>query len=262
MIESYLETIKKLEPAFIEAGKIAVKMQREISPKKKKSTGIDEVDVVTEADFAVQEAVLSAISKTELIQCRLIAEEKTDLVDKFDPEGEFLLTVDPIDGTYRYAAREPIYSLIISIQKDGLPLYTFDHYPAMDWTHKFIGKEHQESGKRPTLNLSANGNKIITYPYGDPIKKIPEAMWQEIEKRGYKFINGKELSLGFGAKVTLLSDQVDGYYCENPPAEDGLVGLHYAMTHDWEINNQLESKEPQKGLHGMVYPGFYFIIRR
>lgn len=71
-IEDCLDEIQKIEPAFIEAGKIAVEMQRNISPKKKFDTGTYDVDVVTEADFAVQKAVLSTISKTELVQCRLI----------------------------------------------------------------------------------------------------------------------------------------------------------------------------------------------
>jgi len=261
-IEDYLGVIQKMEPAFIEAGKIAVEMQRKISPNKKFHTRTYDVDVVTDADFEVQEAVLFALSKTELSLCRLIAEEKTQSVDKFNPDGELLLTIDPIDGTYRYAAGEPIYSLIVSIQKDGLPLYTFDHYPAINWTHRFAGKEHREFGKRPVLDFSMDKEKVVTYPYGDPAKKMPEILQREIAKRGYKFVVGKELAPGFGGKAALLSDNVDGFYCEDPLAVDGLVGLHYAMIHDWEISNHLESKEPETGFAGMVYPGFYFVIRK
>lgn len=192
----------------------------------------------------------------------MIAEEKTELVDKFDPEGEFLLTIDPIDGTYRYAAGESVYSLIVTIQKGGLPLYTFDHYPAINWTHRFAGKEHKEFGKRPILDFSMAKEKVITYPYGNPAKKMPETLQREIAKRGYKFVVGKELSPGFGGKAALLSDNVNGCYCEDPLAVDGLVGLHYAMSHDWEINNYLESNKPKEGFAGLIYPGFYYIIRK
>lgn len=127
----YIELIKVTESILLKAGDFSVKLQSKILSKKKLSTGTYEIDIVTNANIEVQKIILSTLAKTKLSECRLIAEEKTESVKKFNPNGEILLTIDPIDGTYRYAAGMPIYSIIVGIQKDGLLLYTFTHYPAI-----------------------------------------------------------------------------------------------------------------------------------
>ena len=151
-----IDLMKTLEPVFIKAGKRALLLQSTASVNKKSDTGTYEIDVVTNADIEVQEMVLSELCRTELAECRLVAEEKTGLANRFNPDGELLLAIDPIDGTYRYAAGKPIYSLIVSLQAPCLPLYTFAYYPAVDWAHRFIGNIHDEMGKRPSLKLFAD----------------------------------------------------------------------------------------------------------
>ncbi|HII10028.1 TPA: hypothetical protein HA310_02865, partial [Candidatus Micrarchaeota archaeon] len=231
----FIDLIKTLEPVFIKAGKRASLLQNTALVNKKLDTGTYEIDVVTNADIEVQEMVLSELCRTELRECRLVAEEKTDFADKFNPDGELLLAIDPIDGTYRYAAGKPIYSLIVSLQAPCLPLYTFAYYPAIDWAHRFVNNTHEEIGKRPALQLFADRRKAIAYSYGDPNKALPESMKEEAKKNGYVFIDKKELTLDCGAGTMLLAGVVNGYYCENPPAVDGLVGMHYALAHNYKI---------------------------
>lgn len=259
--EKHIKAIQALESVFFEAGKLAVKLQRGISDRKKLATGIHDIDVVTDADIAVQELILSAASKTELSQCRLIAEEKSESVDKFNPKGELLFAIDPIDGTYRYAEGAPIYSLIISLQSPGLPLYTFAHYPAIGWTYRFIGSEYREEGKKPVLSVKEAG-KIIAYSYGNPKQNMPDVVIREIEARGYNFRDKKELTLDCGATTLLLAEAVDGYYCEDPLAVDGLVSMHYASVKNCEIHSTVKKEWPKSGFGGIRYPGYYFVIRK
>lgn len=256
----YIDLIQTLEPIFFKAGELSIKLQSDIVAKKKSATGIYETDVVTDADIEIQETILSALSKTELSECRVVAEEKTESVEKFNQDGEILLAIDPIDGTYLYAAGAPIYSIIISIQKLGLPLYTFAHYPAIGWTHRFIGKTHHENGQKPILSIK-NTNKVITYSYGNPKEKIAETIRQKMKIRGYTFLGKKELASNCGATTILLANAVDGYYCEDPLVVDGLVGMHYALTNGWEIQSDITQK-PKPGLGGMKYFGYYFVIRK
>lgn len=256
----YIDLIQTLEPVFFKAGELSVKLQSDIAAKKKSATGIYEIDVVTDADIEIQETILSALSKTELSECRVVAEEKTESVDKFNQNGEILLAIDPIDGTYLYAAGAPIYSIIISIQKLGLPLYTFAHYPAIGWTHRFIGKTHHESGQKPILSIK-NTKGVITYSHGNPKEKVPETVRQKMEARGYIFLDKKELTSDCGATTILLAEAVDGYYCEDPLVVDGLVSMHYALTRNLEIQSDI-IKDPKSGLGGMRYFGYYFVVRK
>lgn len=258
--DDYIKLIQTLESVFLKAGELSVKLQSGIVAKKKLATGTYEIDVVTDADIEIQETILSALSKTKLSACRVVAEEKTESVNKFNQNGDILLAIDPIDGTYRYAAGAPIYSIIISIQKLGLPLYTFTHYPAIGWTHRFIGKTHYENGQRPTLSIK-NINRVITYSHGNPKEKVPEAIRQKLETRCYTFLDKKELTSNCGATTLLLANAVEGYYCEDPLVVDGLVGMHYALAHDYEIQSDI-TQQPEPGLGGIRYSGYYFVIRR
>jgi len=259
--EKYIKAIRSLEPVFFEAGKLAVSLQKDILSKTKLGTGVHDIDVVTDADIAVQEAVLSVASKTLLSECRLVAEEKTALVDKFNPDGEFLFAIDPIDGTYRYAEGGQIYSLIVGIQSPGMPIYTFVHYPAIGWTHRFIGNEHVEEGQKPKLSINKS-EKVIAYSYGDPRIKMPDAEIQAMEKRSYSFTDKKMLTSDCGATTILLAGAVDGYYCEDPLAVDGLVGMHYGLVHNCEIHNTVKKEWPETGFGGIRYPGYYLVIRK
>lgn len=256
----YIKLIQTLEPVFLKAGELAVKLQSDVVAKKKLATGTYEIDVVTDADIEIQETILSALSKTELSECRVVAEEETESVEKFNQNGDILLAIDPIDGTYLYAAGAPIYSMIISLQKFGLPLYTLAHYPAIGWTHRFIGKTHHESGQRPVLSIK-NINRVVTYSYGNPKEKVPEAIRQKLETRGYTFLDKKELTSDCGSTTLLLASAVEGYYCEDPLVVDGLVGMHYALAHEYEIQSDI-AQQPEPGLGGVRYSGYYFVIRK
>ena len=101
--QKFIDILISLEPVFKKAGELAVKMRETAKSKNKFNTGIAGIDIVTEADLAVQEFILSEMAKTKLIECELIGEEDTPLTKKFKGTNGLVLTLDPIDGTILYA---------------------------------------------------------------------------------------------------------------------------------------------------------------
>src|SRR5262245_33661912 len=101
--ECIIAHLESLEPAFVRAGQAALRMQKGIKYYSKLETGDPAVDIVTEADLATQEAVLTAMRSTPLVGCRLLAEEDTESVKLFAPESNLYIGIDPIDGTAIYA---------------------------------------------------------------------------------------------------------------------------------------------------------------
>ena len=101
--EKLVKILEKLEPVFMKAGELALRMQGSAKHHNKYNTGNALVDIVTEADLAVQEFLLTEISKTDLVKCRLLGEENTPQTVKFNEDGKYYLAIDPIDGTANYA---------------------------------------------------------------------------------------------------------------------------------------------------------------
>ena len=86
-----IKTLQNLEPVFIQAAQLALKMQGGVEHHNKFNTGNELADIVTEADLAVQEFLLKAISKTDLVNCCLLAEEDTPSTEKFNKQGKYYL---------------------------------------------------------------------------------------------------------------------------------------------------------------------------
>ena len=146
-----IKTLQKLEPVFIDAGKLAQKMQKGVERHDKYATGDAVVDIVTAADLKVQEFLLEAMAKTDLVKCHLMAEENTETAQKFNNEGEYYLTLDPIDGTANYAAGGHDFCVIVSLHNGKELLYTFIHFPVLNWKAKNIlsGLYLKRLSKRP-----------------------------------------------------------------------------------------------------------------
>ena len=72
-----------------------------------KSSGSSNTDALTLADLTVQELAVAAIRDRapELRTCRIEAEEETGDLGAFAEESEFVISLDPIDGTKYYRDR-------------------------------------------------------------------------------------------------------------------------------------------------------------
>ena len=79
----YIEILLGLEDVFKSSGELALQLRKKAVVNNKLQTGIRGIDIITNADVAVQEAILSEMAKTKLIECELIAEEKTSTAGKY-----------------------------------------------------------------------------------------------------------------------------------------------------------------------------------
>lgn len=261
--EEVLKLIKSFEAAYKEAGNFAYKIQKGIKKDQKTTSGILEIDTITEADLAVQEMVLKEWSKSPLKNCHLIAEEKTPSTKLFTGVENFFITIDPIDGTSLYANGEKYFSLIIGLHNSKEPLYTFIYFPSIDWTHTMVGNQYLEEGEKPTIDM-ADSAKTIIYSYGDPEKTIPKT-YKQYTDLGYVFRTKKMISKEAGSTALFLMGNIDGYYCENPIAVDGLVILHYAMTQNYKIikSSDLNLANYFVSAHDTIqHKGNYLVIKK
>ena len=175
-----IKTLENLEPIFIQAGKLALKMQENVISHNKFNTGNSAADIVTEADLAVQEFLLNEMLKTDLINCYLLAEENTVSAKKFNEEGKYFLSIDPIDDTALYAKGKEHFSTIISLHDGHKFLYMFIYFPAWDWIHKIVNDDYSIIGEAP--NLPDNAKDTILCWSGNPEKNIPEEVLNELKK--------------------------------------------------------------------------------
>ncbi|MEP0918989.1 inositol monophosphatase [Leptolyngbya sp. DQ-M1] len=74
-------------------------------------------DLVTEADRAAEDAVLSVL-KRHVPEHPILAEESGQLGDR---QSEFLWAIDPLDGTTNYAHQYPFVAVSIGLLIEGVP---------------------------------------------------------------------------------------------------------------------------------------------
>ncbi len=93
-----------MPPVLRWAGGMAQQLRRfDISVSGKK-TGSATTDALTLADLSVQELLVAALRDCDPMfrQCKLEAEESTGDLGRFATEGNYTISLDPIDGTKRY----------------------------------------------------------------------------------------------------------------------------------------------------------------
>ncbi len=103
------DIIQSLEPGFIEAGKLAMKMREQAKITNKSQTGVKEIDIVTSADLAVQafHRMLDTIWAVVGAANRYVDEQAPWALRKTDP---------PRMGSVLYVLAETIRHLAILTQ--------------------------------------------------------------------------------------------------------------------------------------------------
>jgi 3'(2'), 5'-bisphosphate nucleotidase len=99
---------RHMPPVLRWAGAIAQQLQRfDISVTGKKTSGSPSTDALTLADLSVQELLVAALRDSDPIfrHCRIQAEESTGDLQRFAPDGDYTIAIDPIDGTKQYRDR-------------------------------------------------------------------------------------------------------------------------------------------------------------
>jgi len=259
-----IETLQNLEPVFIEAAQMALKMQKNVSYHDKTNTGNFLADIVTEADLAVQEFLLQELSKTELVDCHLLAEENTPSVNKFKGKNKYYLSIDPIDGTAVYSKGGEYFSTIICLHDGVNILYVFNYFPVFDFFHKIVKGEYSTSGKMPDFSLPPEIKKTIVYWFGNPEKNIPE-LYNELKNKGFVFSNVLDISKYIDVTTMFTQNKVAGVYHENMNVYDGIVDLGIASAKGLKIysggpNGKFDLTDIKKREIGLYYPGYYLAL--
>jgi len=256
--------LEKLEPVFVKAGEHALARQKDIKHTTKHNSGTFEVDVVTEADGETQEIILKAMAETPLVDCNLIAEEDAPTVSKFKTTGNLFLTLDPIDGTALYVSGKKFWSVIVGLHNEKEMLYSFAHFPAVNWTNKIIGNKYESIGKLPKIAIKTPPLKTIVHSYGSP-DVIDRDIYNKLIENGYSFRDRHDFSDESGGSALFFTNDFAGYFIPNPNAYDGLVMYHYAKATGCEILSSGPDGEFRidrfEDDHGPRHPGYYIVLR-
>ena len=97
----------ELPRVFRWAGALARQLRRHDIALAGKNSGYASTDALTLADLSVQEILIAALRDMghTVRQCRIEAEESTGDLGRFAKQGEWVLGIDPIDGTRGYRDR-------------------------------------------------------------------------------------------------------------------------------------------------------------
>lgn len=104
-----------------EAGDILLRQSKEAFAVTMKNN--DPKDVVTTVDIAVNDFIISAL-KQKFPTYRMYSEEEsveTDMSEQVD-EGDYLWTIDPIDGTSNFVRHIPHFAICIGLLHKGIPV--------------------------------------------------------------------------------------------------------------------------------------------
>jgi fructose-1,6-bisphosphatase/inositol monophosphatase family enzyme len=262
-----LELIQEFEKDFIEAGKMAVKLRKDVTVEDKFNSGIKDIDIVTSADLAVQELILKKLANSELRNCEIVAEENTPSKNLFAKSSDLVVTVDPIDGTMAYANGGRFYSVIITLHNKKKPIYTFDYFPEINWGIKIAETKIEYIGEQFDTSKMIIPPKTITYASlegkNHPEETIPK-LYKELVDKGYAFKNKREIGYGLGATVSLLLGLADGFYYEDGSAVDCLAGLHFGLANNYKVYSTMDISKPKPSNFAggsEEYKGYYLVLR-
>jgi len=257
-----IETLKKLEPVFMKAGQLAYRMQKNVHSYNKFNTGNPASDIVTDADLAAQEFLLKEISKTDLINCTLLAEEDTPSVKNFTGNNGYYLGIDPIDDTAIYTKGGKHFSVIVSLHNGKEVLYVFVYFPAWDWIHKVVNGQYSTTGEKPDMGLPVGAKNSIVYWEGSPEKNLPKEILSQLKDSGLTFIKVQDWNTSIGSIGPFASEEIAGVYQEDMNTYDGLVELSIAKAKGLKIypDKELDLKNILKREKGLYYPEFYLVL--
>src|SRR5258708_28849689 len=162
-----IEILQKLQPTFIKAGELACKMQKGVHHHNKFNSGNHAADIVTEADLAVQELLLGAISKTDLINCQLLGEEDTPLTKKFNNQDRKSTRLNSSHQIISYAVfclkKKKNYNEYTDVRTQTTPIIqkTTDHDTKSYHDHR-NSQETDRRGK-PSNNLGHKASEASSH---------------------------------------------------------------------------------------------------
>ncbi len=129
---------------------------------------------VTQADFAVQDKIISAIIE-KFPRHGIIAEEADDRKnDTNNKSTEFTWIIDPIDGTRNFARGIPVFCCSVALFRKGQPLIAAIYDPNFDWLFTATRNHKSElNGQAISVNNESFSNKTVLAYSVDTCKPFP-----------------------------------------------------------------------------------------
>jgi fructose-1,6-bisphosphatase/inositol monophosphatase family enzyme len=126
------------------------------------STKKDAHDIVTLADTAA-EAALTAAFRAAFPDAAVVGEEAVSadpcVLDRLAGKGR-VIVVDPIDGTWNYAAGQTNFGMILSVVEDGITIFGLHLDPVMDdwiFAHTGEGAHWERDGASHPIHTRSRG---------------------------------------------------------------------------------------------------------
>lgn len=167
-------------PALAQAGRYALEIRDRIESRPEKS-GDAWTSVVTDADLGVQH-YLEAVALAEFPAWGFWGEERDASFHTryFPDDAEYLLALDPINGTRIYRERGDDFDIIISLIRKGRVEATLSYMPARG---QFYGADletgafiQRTGAARETLRVDNGSMTLAVYKADDWVALLPEAV--------------------------------------------------------------------------------------
>jgi inositol monophosphatase family protein len=123
---------RELPAVFRWAGGVARELRRHDIAIGGKHSGVASTDALTLADLALQELIVGALRDMGPIvrRCRIEAEEVTGDLERFAPDSDWTLGIDPVDGTKPYRDRTGNgYAVMLHARTPETVRYSLVYFP-------------------------------------------------------------------------------------------------------------------------------------
>ena len=222
-----IEALQTYGPDIIRwGGAIATRLRQFNISLEGKSSGSSNTDALTLADLTVQELVVAALRDRApvLRSCRIEAEEVTGDLDAFATESEYVISLDPIDGTKYYR------------DKTGDQWAVMLHLRTRDTVHYSLVLVPED--KQTGTWVEAVGDHILCGPddHRRPARQVLDAM-SPIDVANWSGSDSIYL-IGFQERDVERSENVTGTGL-NGVAPDNMPGSIYPLLASGEFGGSL-----------------------
>lgn len=133
----------------------------------------DKHEVVTPFDLKSEKIILNLIQK-KFPEHSVMTEERGKIIKK----SPFIWVVDPLDGTTNFAMKNPIWSVAISLWKEGKPIFGVIFAPAMSELYTAeVGKGAYLNNQRIKVsNKTKIPESLLTFCHGHHEKSIKKTI--------------------------------------------------------------------------------------
>lgn len=226
--------LNRLEPEFRRIASVAKERQATAEVSMKSDTGDRLADIVTDVDTAIQTAVVDLIAKTPLVQCQFRGEEDTPGLERFAKESDYILSLDPVNGTANYADGSPHYNFIVGLAVRGHPHYTFCYYPATGTWIRIVGRQITQSGEFLMVRTPDRNDRRVVYSAKSSVDRLL-FVTDLLDNFDLTPKRAADILPNIGSSGMFLGGAVQGFWNGVPSAHDGFWVYHYALARRWDV---------------------------